>query len=275
MRDEMKRRVAELGEIMRRDGGCHADRNALRAIGEQVRQGGGQDDRLLLVARIIVAEIDRILVDAFEQKPRDIGHPRFGVAIGGGAIAIDIAEIALAVDERIARGKILGEADERVIDRLIAMRMERAHHVADDLRAFLEGGAGIEPQNMHAIEDAPVHRLQPVAGIGQGPAHDGRERIGEITLFERLAQIDVFGLSARRKRRRHVFSHGGGLDDRHSRCKFGFFQTQFGNSTKVQFAPCPQKNRPAENDLAGRTLYPGAWRQAGEPRTSRRCRRRR
>ena len=202
MRDEMERRVAELGEIMRRNRGRHADRNALRAIGEQIRQGGGQDDRLLLVARIIVAEIDRVLVDAFEQKPRDIGHPRFGVAIGGGAIAIDIAEIALPVDERIARGKILGEAHKRVIDRLIAMRMERAHHIADDLRAFLESGAGIEPQNMHAIEDAPVHRLQPVAGVGQGPPHDGRERIGEITLLERLAQIDVF---------RPFRSDGGGV----------------------------------------------------------------
>ena len=104
------------------------------------------------------------------KRPRDIRHPRFGVTIGGGAIAIDIAEIALPVDERIARGKILREAHKRIIDRLIAVRMERAHHVADDLRAFLEGGAGIEPQNMHAIEDAPVDRFQPVAGIGQAPA---------------------------------------------------------------------------------------------------------
>ena len=207
MRDEIERRVAEFGEIMRRDRGRHANRDALRAIGEQIRQRRGQDDRLLLVARIIVAEIDRVLVDAFEQKPRDIGHPRFGVAIGGGAIAVDIAEIALAIDERIARGKILGEAHQGVIDRLIAMRMERAHHVADDFRAFLEGGARIEPQDLHAIEDAPVHRLQPIAGIGQRPPHNGRQSILEVALFERVAQIDVFGSPAWR-RRRDVFSHG-------------------------------------------------------------------
>ena len=177
---------------MRRDGRCHANRDALRAIGKQVWKRGGQDNWLFLVARIILAKLDRVLVDAFEQEPGDIGHPRFGVAIGGGAVAVDIAEIALAVDQRIARGKILGEADERVVDRLIAMRMERAHHVADDFRAFLEGGARIETQNMHAVEDAPVHRLQPVAGVGQGPPHDGREGIGEVALFERVAQIDGF-----------------------------------------------------------------------------------
>ncbi len=219
MRYEMERGVAKLGEVVRRNGGCHADRDPLGAIRQQVRQSGGQDDRLVLIARIILAEIDRILVDAFEQEARDIRHPRLSVTIGGSAISIDIAKISLAVDERIARGKILGEADKRIIDRLIAVRMERAHHVADDLRAFLEGGAGIEPQNMHAIEDAPMDRFQPVAGIGQRPPHDGRKRIGKIPLLERLPQIDVFSLSGGR-RRRDVFSHAGGLNDAQWQIKF-------------------------------------------------------
>ena len=50
--------------------------------------------------------------------------PRFGVAHGGGIIAVDIAEIALPVDQRIALGEILREPHQRVIDRLIAVRMD-------------------------------------------------------------------------------------------------------------------------------------------------------
>ena len=123
----------------------------------------------------------------------DVGHPRFGVAIGGGGVAVDIAEIALPVDQRIARDEILGETHQRVVDRLVAMRMERAHHVADDFRAFLEGGAGIEAQHLHAIEDAAMDRLQPVARVGQRPAHDGRERIGEIALLERVRRLTGTG----------------------------------------------------------------------------------
>ena len=61
------------------------------------------------LAVIVRTEIDRVLVDAVEQQPRDFGHARFGVTIGGGIIAVDVAEIALAVDQRIARGKILRE----------------------------------------------------------------------------------------------------------------------------------------------------------------------
>ena len=120
--DQVERGVAKFGDVVRRNRGRHADRDALRAVGEQVRERGGQDDRLLLVALIILAEIDRVLVDALEQQARDLGHARFGVAIGGGVIAVDVAEIALPVDQRIARGEILREAHHRVIDRLVAVR---------------------------------------------------------------------------------------------------------------------------------------------------------
>ena len=59
---------------------------------------------------------------------------------------------------------------------------------------------------MHPVKDAPVHRLQAVAGVRQGPAHDGRERVGEIALLECVAEVDLFSASGRR-RRRDVFSH--------------------------------------------------------------------
>ncbi len=87
--------------------------------------------------------------------------------MAAGIIAVDIAEIALAVDQRIALGEILGEAHQGVVDRLVAMGMELADDVADDAGAFLESGAGIEPQQPHGIEQPAVDRLQAVARIGQ------------------------------------------------------------------------------------------------------------
>ena len=35
-----------------------------------------------------------------------------------------------------------------------------------------------------------MHRLQPVAGIGQRAAHDGGQRIGEVALFQRITEVD-------------------------------------------------------------------------------------
>ena len=189
--DQMQGGVTQLGRVVRRDRGGHADRDALRAVREQIREAAGQNHRLLALSVVIRAEVDAVLVDAFQQQPRDVGHARFGVAVGGRIIAVDIAEIALAVDQRIARGEILREPHHGVVDRLVAVRMERAHHVADDFCRLLERRAGVEAQQAHAVEDAPVHRLQPVAGVRQGTVHDGRERVGEIALFQRIAQHDL------------------------------------------------------------------------------------
>ena len=133
----------------------------------------------------------------FEQQPRDLGQPRLGVAHGGGVIAVDIAEIALPLDERVALREILRHAHQRVVDRLVAMRMVLTHHVADDAGAFLRRRFRIEPQQPHGMQDAPVNRLQPVARIRQRPVHDGRQRIGEIALFQRILEIDVLDLAAR------------------------------------------------------------------------------
>ncbi len=193
--DQIKRGVAQLRHVVRRDGGRHADGDALRAVGEQIGKRRRQHHRLAAGAVISRAEIDRVFVDAVEQQARDFGEARLGVAHGGGVIAVDVAEIALPVDQRIALREILRQPHQRVVDRLVAVRMEIAHHVADHLGRFLERGIGVEPQHAHAVEDAAVHGLEAVARVRQRAVHDGGERVGEVALFQRLAQRDLFHLA--------------------------------------------------------------------------------
>ncbi len=195
--DQMQQCRAQLARIVRRDAGRHADGDARGAIGQQVREAGGQDDRLAVLAVIGLAEIDRVLVDAVEHRLRHRRQPALGVAHRRGVIAVDIAEIALAVDQRVALREILGEPDQRVIDRELAMRMELADHVADDAGAFLVARGGIEAQLLHRVQDAAMDRLQPVAHIGQRARHDRRQRIGQIALAERLGEIDLADLAGR------------------------------------------------------------------------------
>ena len=185
----MEQRVGQLLGVVGRNVGRHADRDAGRAVGEQVRERGRQHDRLLVGAVVGRAEIDGVLVDAVEERAGDVRQAAFGVAHGGGVIAVDVAEVALAVDQRVADGEVLGEAHERVVDRLVAVRVVVAHHLADDLGALLVAAVGIELQLAHGVEDAPVHGLQPVAHVGQRAVHDGRERVGEVALLERVVQV--------------------------------------------------------------------------------------
>ena len=141
--DQMQRRVAELAGIVRRDVGGHADGDAGGAVGEQVGEIGGEDRRLLLARRRNWARKSTVSSSMPSRScARDLGQPRLGVAVGGGVIAVDIAEIALAVDQRIADGEVLREARQRVVDGLIAVGMEVAHGVADDLGAFANSPCG-------------------------------------------------------------------------------------------------------------------------------------
>ncbi len=188
--DQIERGVAQLLGIMRRDRRGHADSDARGAVRQQVREVGGKDDRLFFLAVIRLAEIDRVLVEAIQQRGGNGRELGLGVSHRGGIIAVDIAEIALSVDERIALREALRQAHQGVVDRLVAMRVVFTDNVADDARAFLEAALGIELQLPHRVQKAPVNRLQPVAHIGERPMHDGGQRIGEITLFKRIAQID-------------------------------------------------------------------------------------
>ena len=162
---QMQERGAEFADIMRRDAGRHSDGNARCAVGEQVRKAGGKDDGLAVLTVIGRPEIDGILVDPVQHRLRHCRQPAFGVPHCGRIIAVDIAEIPLPVDQRIALGKILCETHQRVIDRQLSMGMELADHIADDAGAFLVPGGGVQAKLVHRVHNSPVHRLETIAHI--------------------------------------------------------------------------------------------------------------
>jgi len=110
-------------------------------IGQEIGKGAGKDNRLTVFAVIGGAEIDGVFSDALKQGVGDRGQPAFGVAHRRRVIAVDIAEISLAFDQRIADREILCQAHQRVIDRLIAMGMELANDIADQRAHFLKPAA--------------------------------------------------------------------------------------------------------------------------------------
>ncbi len=186
---------AELVQVVRRDVGGHPHRDPCRAIGQKVREGARQDHRFGQRAVVVGAEIDRVLVQPFEQGLGGLGQAGLGIAAGGGVVAVDVAEVALPVHQRVADGEVLRQPRHRIVDRGIAVRMVVAHHVARDLGRLAETAARRQPQLAHRIEDAAVHGLEPVARIGQRPVHDRAEGILQIAAAQRPAQgFGVVGL---------------------------------------------------------------------------------
>ena len=120
---------------------------------------GRQHRRLPLLAVVVRDEVDRFLVDVGGQLVGDALEPAFGVAHGRGVVAVDRAEVALAVDQRVAQRERLRHAHEGVVDREVAVRVVLAHHVADHPGALhvrpVPDGVGLVHRDT-APADAPV-----------------------------------------------------------------------------------------------------------------------
>jgi hypothetical protein len=176
---------------VRRDVGGHADGDAGAAVDEQVRHPRRQHDRLGLGAVVIGPERHRLLFDLLQDLVRQPGEAALGIAHRRGAVAVERAEVAGAVDERIAQGKRLRHADQRFVDGAVAVRMVIAHHVADHLRALAVLGIGGQVLLPHREQDAALHRLQAVAHVGQRARGDHRQRVVQVSRLRRFVQRHV------------------------------------------------------------------------------------
>jgi hypothetical protein len=72
----------------------------------------------------------------------------------------------------MAQREILRHADQRVVNRRIAVRMVEAHGLAHNLGAFGVLLVVLQTHLMHGVEHAAVHRLQPVTHIRQRAANN-------------------------------------------------------------------------------------------------------
>ena len=181
--------VDDFGEVVRRDVGGHAHRDARRAVDQQVREPRRHDRRLGLRFVVVRHEIDGFFFDVGEQLARDARHAHFGVTHGRRRVAVHRAEVALAVDQQVAHGKRLRHAHQRVVHGVVAVRVVLADDVADHAGGLLVGLVPVVTELAHGMQDAPVHGLQAVANIGQRAADDDAHGVVEIRLAHLVFEI--------------------------------------------------------------------------------------
>jgi len=96
--DEIDDGVAQLVEVVGRDVGGHAHGDARRPVEQQVGQSRRQQVRLLQRIVEVGYEGDGVLVKVFQHLHGNGRQPGLGVAHGRRAVAVDAAEVALAID---------------------------------------------------------------------------------------------------------------------------------------------------------------------------------
>ncbi len=71
------------------------------------------------------------------------------------------------------------------------MRVQLAHHLADDAGALHVRALRTQAHLVHLEEDAAVHRLQPVARVGQGARIDDRVGVLKVGALHLVDDVDV------------------------------------------------------------------------------------
>ena len=129
------------------------------------------------------------------------GEADLGVTHGGSGVAIHGTEIALAIDKQIAQAERLRHAHHGVVHRTVAVRVVFTDDVTNDTGRLLVRLVPVVAEFVHGEQDAPMHRLQTVAGVWQGAPHDDRHRVVEIRLAHLVLEVDVEEFAS-------DFSHG-------------------------------------------------------------------
>src|SRR5437868_15199155 len=108
---------------------------------EELRRAGGATEPVehLELDLALRARLDPRMDLVDPQRPSRRGDPCIRchtIAHRGCGIAVDVPEVALAVDERVTHRERLRETYEGVVDRRVAVWVVILHHVADDARAL-------------------------------------------------------------------------------------------------------------------------------------------
>ena len=177
------------------------------AVDEQVGEARREHDGLRRPAVVVRPEVDGLLVDVPQHLHRQRGQTALGVPHGGGRVVARGAEVALPVDQRHPHRPGLVHPDERVVDRAVAVRVVVAHHLADDARALEVTAVGPEAAVVHRVEDPRVHRLEPVAHVGQRASDDDRHRVVDVAALHLDLDVDRLGAVVPPVGRTHHFGH--------------------------------------------------------------------
>ena len=173
-----------LAQVVRRNVGRHADRDAGGPVQQHVRQSRRKQRRLLERTVEIRHPVGRSLAELREQHLGVAGQPRFRIAHRGERLRlVRRPEVALPVHDRVAIGERLRHQHQRLVAGRVAVRMELADHVADRARGLLVLGSRREAELAHRVDDAALHGLQAVADVRQRPVEDHVHRVFEVGLL--------------------------------------------------------------------------------------------
>ena len=256
--------LGDFFQIVRRNLGRHAHRNAGCAVEQHHRQARGQHRRFLECAVVVGNEIHRAHVQLGQQQIGNRREPRLGVTHRRRVVAVARTEVALAIHQRIPHRKILRQPHHRLIRGRVAMRMVLTQHITDHARRLHMLVAMREAHAQHGEQDAALHGLLSVADFGQRAAFDHGDGVFEIGALGVIGDEDFVAVGELGERGEFAlagFGFGGGFSSGVSCGSFSFMVIRCWCCINVHFTVSPSPSQGegwdgGESKLCHSSFYP-------------------
>ena len=145
---------------MRRRACCHADRNAFRAVDQEIGDTARKNRGLLFGFIEIRHKIHDIFVQIRKQCLfRNLLESRLRIPHRGSRVTFDCSEVAVSVYKRKLFFKILRHDHKAVVDRTVPVRMVFPHGVADNSGAFPVCRIVMDAKLFHVVERSSQYRF--------------------------------------------------------------------------------------------------------------------
>ena len=183
-------------QVMRRNVRRHTHRDPGRTVDQQVGDAGRQNGRFSFGTVVVRLKIDGFLVEVGQQFVGNLRQADFGVTHRRGVVAIDGAEVALAVDQHVAQREVLRHPHDGVVYSSVAVGVILTDHIPDNTGRLLIGAIPVVVQLVHRVKRTAMHRLETIPHIWKRAAHDYAHGVSEIRaahfFFERYREC-LFG----------------------------------------------------------------------------------
>ena len=156
-------------QIVRRNTGCHTDRNTVCSVYQQIRDSDRKYHRFLLCLVKVRHKIYYILIQIFEEDILcQFLQSGFCISHGRCTVALDGTEVSMSVNQCFAFLKILSHYHKCFVDRTVTMGVIFTHGVTYDTGTFSVWSVITDTQFIHIIQGSSLYRLQSVTHIRQG-----------------------------------------------------------------------------------------------------------
>ena len=169
---------------------CHTHRDAGCTVDQQVRERRWQHARLHELVIVVRHKINNVFVKIRSQRRRCGGHACLRIA-GSRRAVVKRAKVTVPIHQRQAHRKRLRQTHHRIVNSGVAVWVQFTHDLAGHTGTLHMPLIRAQSHLLHHVEDAPLHRFQPVARIRQSTRINNRVGVLQKAGFHLGRDINI------------------------------------------------------------------------------------